>query len=54
MTGKSDPRLDIDGKISFRITQILKGFEMDDPNEQKQKALPICVLKEMFRLAKLS
>ena len=54
MAGKGVPRLDTDGKISFRITQILKGFEMDDPKKQKQKAVPICVLKEMLRLAKLS
>ena len=54
LAGKSDPRLDVDGKISFRITQILKGFEMEDPNRKKQKALPMCVLKEMLRRAKRS
>ena len=51
LAGKGDPRLDVDGKMSFQITQILKGFEMDDPKRKKQKALPMCVLKEMLRLA---
>ena len=54
LAGTGDPRLDIDGKMSFRISQILKGFELDDPKRKKQKALPMCILKEILRLARLS
>ena len=49
--GHPDPRLDVDGKICFRLTQICKGFEKNDPKKKHQKAIPISVLKQVLRLA---
>ena len=49
--GHSDPRLDVDCKICFRLTQICQGFERNDPKKKHQKAIPIKVLKELLRLA---
>ena len=44
-----DPRLDEDGKPSRLLSRLYTGYSKKDPPTKQQKALPVCVLREMER-----
>ena len=49
--GFPDPRLDVNGNLRLRLQQIYRGVEETDPKKNHQKAVPLRILKEAFRLA---
>ena len=48
---RTDPRLDIDGKICFLLSEQYKGYKNLDGNKKKQKALPLSVLRKMHEVS---
>ena len=48
---RPDPRLDIDGKICFMLQEQFRGYRNQDGSRNKQKALPMSVLRKMMELA---
>ena len=48
---RHDPRLDNDGKTSYILQEQFRGYSNQDQAKQKQKALPIAVLRKMMELA---
>ena len=48
---RKDPRLDSDGKICFILQEQYRGYANQDKAVDKQKALPIMVLKKMYDIA---
>jgi len=49
-----DPRLSIDEKKALSIRRILAGFKAHDSNENRQKAIPISVIRQIHKLYSLS
>ena len=43
--GRSDPRLDCDGKVARILSKQYTGYKNQDPPEKQQKAIPACVIK---------
>ena len=48
---RNDPRLDRDGKTCFILQEQYRAYSNQDRAKQKQKALPIRVLKKMHQLS---
>ena len=48
---REDPRLDMDGKTAYIITEQLKGYKNEDSSKRKQKALPMFVIRKIMELA---
>ena len=46
-----DPRLDESGKTARILSQQLKGYKEEDPDERQEKAIPLSFLREMHRIA---
>ena len=46
---RRDHRLDEDGKPSRVLSKQYKGYKNKDPTESQQKALPICVAKQVIQ-----
>ena len=44
-----DPRLDADGRLALILQHQYKSYKNSDPPAQHQKALPGCILIQMFR-----
>jgi hypothetical protein len=51
---RKDPRLDADGKMCFLIQEQLRAYRNQDGSRNKQKALPMTVLRKMHDLAETS
>ena len=49
---RKDPRLDPDGKSSRLLLRQYAGYKKTDPATKQQKALPACVLRELFKREK--
>ena len=52
--GLPDPRYDVDGEVCFRLKQLFRGYDFQDPKKQHQKAVPMSVIKLVIRLAQHS
>ena len=48
---RKDPRLDEDGKVCFLLQEQFRGYRNQDGKKQKQKALPLSVLRKLHDLA---
>ena len=48
---QADPRLDVDGKTCFMLQEQYRGYRNSDGSRDKQKALPMLVLRKMLDLA---
>ena len=48
---RKDPRLDSDGKICFILQEQYRGYTNQDKAVEKQKAIPIMVLKKMYDIS---
>ena len=48
---RNDPRLDIDGKTCFLLSEQYRGYKNLDKNRKKQKAIPLSVLRKMFEVS---
>ena len=48
---RKDPRLDQDGKTSFMLQEQFKGYRNLDGAKQKQKALPMSVIRKKLEVA---
>ena len=48
---RPDPRLDIDGKLCFLLQEQFRGYRNQDGTKNKQKALPMKVLRKMHELS---
>jgi hypothetical protein len=44
---------DSDGGVHLSLARQFKGMKNNDPGEKQQKALPVCVYREIYRRAKL-
>ena len=47
---RPDPRTDDDGKLAFILQQQFKGYKNKDKNVKQQKALPLCVIRQLHRI----
>ena len=47
---RPDPRTDDDGKLAFILQQQYKGYKNKDKNVKQQKALPLCVIRQLHRI----
>mmetsp|Transcript_28039 Transcript_28039/g.58953 ORF Transcript_28039/g.58953 Transcript_28039/m.58953 type:complete len:348 (-) Transcript_28039:199-1242(-) len=47
--GERNPTKDEDGETSRLLQRLFRGLKNDDPNKRQQKALPVCVLRELAK-----
>jgi hypothetical protein len=46
LSGRRDPRYDLDGKLSRLLSKQIKGYETDDPAKQQQQCLPVGLIEQ--------
>ena len=51
VNNRNDPRLDQDGKTSFKLEEQFKGYRNLDGSKHKQKALPLSVIRKIIEVA---
>jgi len=52
--GAADPRLDVHGKLDFRLTSLYKSWTKVDPPPSRVKPLPMTLLRQVVSLARRS
>lgn len=44
LLGSQDPRLELSGKLDYRLSSMLRGYRLDDPAPARVKPIPIPIL----------